>query len=275
MEQELAWVQDMYAYIATFIVNYGLQLVGAIFILIIGVFVSRKGALYVQKILLRHNVDITLSQFASGTVRILILATVVFVALTKIGIEVTPFIAAVGALSLGAGLALQGTLSNYGAGIAIIISRPFLVGDTISVQGVSGIVKQVKLSCTILTNEDEVKITIPNKNIVGEIIHNSAHESIIESSVDIAYSSDPELAIRVITQACASIENVNPERVPQVGIAAFADSGITIELRYWVPTEKLFQTRYKVNSAIFAALQAHHLEIPFPQREVRMLSENG
>lgn len=271
MDDELAKVQEIYSLITTFLVNYGFQVLGAIVILLLGMLLARNGGNFVERLLLRNNIDVTLSHFAAGAVRILLLIMVVVISLGKLGISVTPFVAAIGALSLGAGLALQGMLSNYGAGISIIITRPFIVGDTIMVQGVKGVVKEVKLSCTILTNEDEVLITIPNKHIVGEIIYNSAAETIIESTINIAYGSDPEKAIAIIMNACSGVADISKKRAPNVGIQAFGDNGIALEIRYWVKTEKQYQIRNKVNAAIFSAFRQNKIEISFPQREVRLL----
>lgn len=152
-------------------------------------------------------------------------------------------------------------------------SWPFVVGDTISVQGVTGVVKEVKLAYTILSNEDEVRITIPNKHIVGEIIHNSSVNSIVESVVGISYSSNPELAVAVVKTAIVSVAEVSNDRAPQVGIDEFADSSINIGMRYWVPTTAMFQTRYKVNMAVVKALAENNIEILFPQRDVHIIDQ--
>ncbi|MEX2366132.1 MAG: mechanosensitive ion channel domain-containing protein, partial [Pseudohongiellaceae bacterium] len=182
---------------------------------------------------------------------------------------------AVGALSLGAGLALQGLLSNYGAGVGIIISRPFVVGDTITVRGVTGIVKEVKLAYTVLTDEDEIIITIPNRHIVGEIIHNSHADSIVELGVGIAYDSNPEQAVKIIRQALRSITGISDSREPQVGIDKFGDSSIDIGARCWIQTGTLHETRYQANMAIHKALAANNIVIPFPQRDVHLLQDAG
>ena len=152
MEQELQQAQEIYNLIVEFMVNYSFQIVGAIIIVLLGMFVGKKVSGLIENLMIRKKIDVTLSHFAAGFVKILIVAMTAIIALGKIGISVTPFVAAIGAVSLGAGLALQGLLSNYGAGLSIIVARPFIVGDTISVQGVTGIVKEVKLAYTVLSN---------------------------------------------------------------------------------------------------------------------------
>jgi small conductance mechanosensitive channel len=272
MEEELQQAQEIYNLIVNYLVTYSFQILAAIIIMLLGNLVAKKVSAFLEGFMVNKGLDITLSRFAASFVKIVIIAFAAITALDMLDISVTPFVAAVGALSLGAGLALQGLLSNYGAGVSIIVARPFVVGDTIKVQGVTGVVKEVKLAYTILSNEDEVEITIPNRHIVGEIIHNSQENSIIESTVGIAYASDTERAIAVILRAVTSTEGVSAAKPPQIGIDNFGDSSIDIGMRYWVPTDKLFATKYRVNQAVFKALEENGIEIPFPQRDVHLLS---
>lgn len=273
VEQEIQQATAAYNLIVEFFVTYSFQILGAVIILLIGIYIARRVADLVLHLCERKDLDITLSRFTASFVKITIIVMVAIIALGKLGISVTPFLAAIGALSLGAGLAVQGLLSNYGAGLNIILTRPFVVGDTIQVQGVSGVVKEVHLAFTILTNEDEVEITIPNKHIIGEIIHNSRADTLAEESVGIAYHCDPKQAIAVIEQALNGIEGLQGKRPPQVGIEEFGNSSINIGIRYWAPTDSYFQTCYAANAAIFDALKAAQIDIPFPQREVRLVSE--
>jgi small conductance mechanosensitive channel len=272
MEQELQQAQEVYDLIVNYMVTYSFQIVGAIIIMILGMYVGRKIADFLENFMVKKDIDVTLSHFAASFLKIIIVSFAAIIALGKLGISVTPFVAAIGALSLGAGLALQGLLSNYGAGISIIVARPFIVGDTISVLGVTGVVKEVKLAFTKLGNEDGVDITIPNKHIVGEIIHNSGESSVVESSIGIAYASDADESISVIRQAIIKTSGVL-ETEPQVGIEAFGDSSINIGMRFWVKTEALFDTQYRVNLAVFKALAENNIEIPFPQRHVHLFNQ--
>ena len=274
MEQELQQAQEVYKLITEFFVNYSFQILGAIIIFLLGILVARKVGNVVQALCEKKDLDITLSRFIASATRLIIIVMVGIIALGKVGISVTPFVAAIGAVSLGAGLAVQGLLSNYGAGLNIIITRPFVVGDTIRIKNVIGLVKEVHLGFTLLTDEDNVEITIPNKHIVGEIIHNSHADTLVEESVGIAYDSDTDMAIAVIQDALQQIDKVSQARKPLIGIESFADSSINIGVRFWAPTSHYFETRYRANAAIFAALQAAGITIPFPQREVRLLNED-
>jgi small conductance mechanosensitive channel len=214
--------------------------------------------------------DVTIIGFLSSFIKAVIIAFAVVLALGKFGITIAPFIAAIGALVFGATYAIQGPLSNYGAGLTIILGRPFVVGDTISVKDVNGIVNEIKLANTTLVTEDGVKVTIPNRHIVGEIVWNSKAQRIIEATVGISYDDDPEKAISVIRETLNSSSDVVDNPVPQIGIDEFADSSVNIAFRYWVPTGKYFQTKYDVNLAVFKALKDNNITIPFPQRDVNI-----
>lgn len=273
LQEEFQQVTAVYELITEFLVNYSFQLIGAIVVFIIGYVVARKISHWVLSLCQKKQLDVTLSSFIANVVKILILTMATIIALGKLGISVTPFVAAIGAIGLGAGLAVQGLLSNYGAGLNIIIARPFVVGDTISVQGVSGQVKEVHLAYTILTDEDDVRITIPNRHIVGEILHNSQADSILELSVGISYDSDPRQAVEVITKVLTGLEGISEARSPIVGIEAFGDSSINIGIRFWALTQMRVETLYRANMAVHDALTKANITIPFPQREVRMLKE--
>ena len=264
MEKEIESIQKFYNLIIEFFVNYSFQIIGAIIITILGVFVAKKVAIYVEKFCLSKDMDVTLTGFISATVKVIIVAGTVVIAVGKLGIAITPFVAAIGAMSLGAGLALQGLLSNFGAGISIIATRPFIVGNTINIQGVSGVVKIIKLGYTVLITEDNEEITIPNKHIVGEILVNSFEHKIVEMTVGIDYSNDPEKAISVIYEVLKKHTEISQDTKAQVGIKEFADASINIELRYWALTQQYNEIQYRVNLDIFKALKENNLSIPYP-----------
>ncbi|GAB3106673.1 mechanosensitive ion channel [Aestuariicella hydrocarbonica] len=273
LEKELEQAQEIYALVVEFFVNYSFQILGALLILMFGMYVAKKISNVIYELCQKKHLDITLSRFIASVAKIIIIVMVAVIALGKIGVSVTPFLAAIGALSLGAGLAVQGLLSNYGAGLNIILTRPFVVGDTINVQGVSGQVKEVQLAFTILTNEDGTQITIPNRHIVGEIIHNSFEFTLAELSIGIAYSEDPDNAIHLIETSLTGLEGVTDDKRPQVGIESFGDSSVNLGIRLWLPTQQYFTLLYEANRRIYAALKDNQVVIPFPQQEVRLLNE--
>ncbi|QUM80321.1 mechanosensitive ion channel family protein [Moritella sp. 5] len=273
LQEELEQLQNVYTIITEFVVQYSFQTFGAMIIFIIGLWVAGKVQRFIAAQCLKHDVDVTLSGFISNAVRMLVIVMVAVIALGKLGISVAPFIAAVGALALGAGLALQGMLSNYAAGVTIILTRPFVVGHTVKIQGVIGVIKEITLGMTILTNEEGDEISIPNKHIVGEILHNSFEYMLVEASIGISYNDDPEQAIATLSTVLASIDAVAKDPAAQIGIEAFGDSSINLGIRFWVPTKNYFEVKYSVNLKMFQALKQNGITIPFPQREVRLLSE--
>jgi len=274
MQDEIKAVQKLINIVIDFFVNYSFQVVGAILVLIIGVLVARSVSSFFLRLLEKKEFDVTLSKFIVATVKGIILGFAVIVAIGKFGITIAPFIAALAAMAFGASFAIQGPLANYGAGLVIILTRPFVVGNTIKVSDVSGIVDEVKLGATILTDEDGVKITIPNKHIVGEIIYNSKERRIVEEIVGISYESDPEKAILIIKETLETFQEVSKDPQPQIGIQEFGDSSIKIGLRYWIPTSKYFKTLYQVNLSIYTHLKANNIKIPFPQRDVHIVSRS-
>ena len=284
--QELEQVNAIYQMVVEFFVGYSFQIIGALLIMLIGILVASKVSKIVERLCLKKKLDVTLSSFIASTIKIIIVVLIGIIALGKLGISVTPFVAAIGALSLGAGLAMQGLLANYAAGLNIIISRPFIVGDTIKVESVTGLVKKVQLAYTMLIDEDGTEITIPNRHIVGEIIHNSYSNMLAEISIGIAYSEDAPKAILIIMQALAKVEELQDIQMPldkegvpkteqklQVGIGSFCASSVNLSVRVWLPTSKFHQLRFKLNAAIYAALNENNVKIPFPQHEVRILND--
>ena len=272
LQKEIQQLQVVYDTIINFFVNYSFQLVGALLILLIGLFIANKVAKGVNRMCESKGLDVTLTRFIANVVKVIIVIMVAVICLNKIGISITPLIAAIGAIGLGAGLALQGLLSNYGAGLNIVLTRPFVVGDTISVQGVSGQVKDILLAYTQIVTEDDVEITIPNKHIIGEIIHNTHSVSLLELSIGVSYSSDLNKVTQLLESTVRDHKDASSEKAPMVGIASFGDSSVDFEIRVWADSNKINAARFAINKSIWDALNENEIEIPFPQREIRMLA---
>ena len=273
LKEEIDQVAKYYDLIIDFFANYSFQLVGAFLIFLFGYFVAGKVAKLVLRVCEKQTLDITLSRFLANTSKMVVVVLITIVALGKLGISVTPFVAAIGAVTLGASLALQGLLANYASGFNIILLRPFVVGDTIQVQGVKGVVKEVLLAYTILQDEDNVEITIPNKHIVGEILHNSKHDSLLELTIGISYDDDPIDAIALIEKTISELDITGEQKQLQVGIDEFADSSINIGIRLWTPTNNLYANKYQANQAIYGALKQASITIPYPQRDVHLIQQ--
>lgn len=278
MEQDIQQIQNIVDILNEFAVNYGFQVFGAIVILLIGWQVSRWVARVVLKICDRAGLDITLAKFFAGIAKSLIIifvAIVAIVALGKFGITITPLIAALGAVAFGSTLALQGPLSNYGSGLTIILTRPFIVGDTIRIQNVIGIVEEIKLAYTWLSTEDGERITIPNNRIIGEILHNTYENLIVELTINISYECDAEKAVTVIRETLEEFSDVTREPEPQVGIERFGESAIMVGVRYWVPTKQYYQVMYQVNQEIYSALKDANIVIPFPRQDIHLVHDKA
>ena len=273
MDKELQTLQKFYNIAIEFLTHYSFQLIGAMIIVMIGWFAAKYAYALLMRLFESHHFDMTLAKFVASVVKMLIFVAMIVIALGKVGISIAPFVAAIGAVSLTAGLALQGSVSNYAAGVILIISRPFKVGDTLSISGFYGVVEEIKLSYTVLRNEDEELITIPNKKMIGDVLVNSFEFRVVESSIGVAYEEDPAKAIALMNEVLSGFKEVAKEHKPVIGIAKFGDSSIEIGLRYWVPTKSYFKTQYEVNLALYQALHVNNIRIPYPQREVRILGE--
>ncbi|MBL4631330.1 MAG: mechanosensitive ion channel family protein [Paraglaciecola sp.] len=271
MDEELEQLQGISDKITQFLIDNGVQIFVTLIVLAIGFVIAKKLGKAVEGLMINKQVDVTLSRFVGNSAHLVILVFIIMMVLGRLGVSVTPLIAIVGALSLGAGLALQGMLANYAAGFTIIITRPFVVGDTLSVQGQTGLVESVHLAYTILINEDDVRIQIPNRLVVGEIMHNSKEEKLVELCVGVAYKSDPHQVIVIVKDALKGIEGINTDRGPIIGIDEFADSSINIGVRFFAPTYQYFEFKYAANLAIYDAFKKHGIQIPFPQREVNLI----
>ncbi len=272
VQQGMAMAEKLKDTVIEYIVKYGFQVLGGIIILIVGFKLAEWAAQILTDLCHKKKIDVTLTKFLAGLLKAVILVFVCLMALEKFGVTINPLIAAASAAIFGASFAIQAPLSNYAAGLSVILSRPFVVGNTITVNGVSGVVDEVKLPCTILSTGDGEKITIPNKDIVGHILHNSAEYKVVEGAVGISYNDDPQRAIDIIKGVLKKFPKISQSHAPQIGIQSFGDSSVNIGLRYWAPTKEYYQVLYAVNLEVYRALKEGKISMPYPQREVRMLS---
>jgi small conductance mechanosensitive channel len=250
VEQASAVVDALVA----FGVEYGFQILGALVFLLIGLRFSSWLGRRVARVCEGRNLDVTLSKFIGSVVKVVMIGFMVVITLGNFGITIAPLIALAGASAFGATVAIQGPLSNYGAGLSIILARPFVVGNTIQVQSTFGVVKEISLAHTLLEGEDGELILVPNKEIVGQVIVNSQDERVVETKIAIAPDADTDAAIAVLRDAIAAFPEVNDGAKPQVGIHDFAFGAVVLGVRFWVPSLKYFHTRYRVNEALRAAL---------------------
>ncbi len=273
--QELTHLEKIAEKVIEYCVQYSFQIIGAIIVLVIGVFLARWISQLVVRVCERVELDVTLTKFLRQFVKILILAFVVIAVVNQFGISIAPIIAALGALLFGASFAISAPISNYGAGLVIILTRPFLVADTITIKGVSGVVEEIKLAATILSTEDGEQITIPNKHIIGEVLVNSFACRIVEGGVRVSYADDVERAIEVIREVVESFSQVPEDPAPIIGIEEYGESAVNIGMRYWVPTKEYHKTLYAVNLAVYQKLREAGITIPYPRYDVHIRSQAG
>ncbi|MDF2366175.1 mechanosensitive ion channel family protein [Sneathiella sp.] len=244
-----------------FAIEYGFQILGAVVFLLFGLLVANWIGNRLIGLALAKNIDITLSQFLGSVAKAILIILLIIITLGNFGVSIAPLIALAGAVTFGVTLALQGPISNFGAGIAIILTRPFVIGNVITVQGVSGVVERISLGVTFLTGEDGEQIAVPNKEIVGQVIVNSMEVRIVESNFCISADVDADKVIRLVQEALEKIEERDKSQAPQVGIQDFTYGGLVIGTRVWVPGLQYFEDRYIINAAIYGALQDNGIEL--------------
>lgn len=262
--------KDLIQMLTEFIVKYSLQAVGGIIVLILGWILARYITGLLQKVLAKKNLDVTITKFLISTAKLLIMSFAVIVALGKFGIEIAPLIAGVSVAGFGLSFALQGPLSNYAAGATLIFTKPFKVGEIIEVAGVVGEVMDMKLPRTEIKTVDGHLIVIPNKHIVGEVIHNYSGFKRIDLAVGVSYKSDIDKAIRIVRDVIKADPKILQDREPKVGISEFADSSISLMARVRCKQDDYWDVMFDVNKKIFEEFKRQGIEIPFPQRDIHI-----
>jgi small conductance mechanosensitive channel len=203
--------------------------------------------------------------------RLLIFAMALVVALGTAGMDVTALIAGVGVAGVGIGLAMQGILSNLMAGLTIIFTKPFRFGEYIEIAGVQGQVTSIELFTTTLLHPDQSRVVVPNRKIVGEILHNYGHVRQLDLSVSVAYGTNLTNALNVVRGVLSHNARVLKEPVPGVGVSLLADSSVNIAVKPWTSVGDYGAAQAEIYQAIVEQFRANNITIPFPQREIRML----
>ncbi len=255
--------------------EFGIDIIAALAIFIIGRWVANLITKGLRRLMERANVDATLIKFLSNIVRVLLLIFVILAAIGQLGIQTTSLIAVLGAAGLAVGLALQGSLSNFAAGVLVIIFRPYKVGDYIEGAGVAGTVDEVQIFNTVLKTPDNVRIIVPNSQITGGIITNySAHETRrVDFTFGIGYADDIDKAKKIIEDVLTSDERVLEDPAPQIVVAELADSSVNIVARPWSKAADYWSLKFDVTETVKKRFDAEGISIPFPQRDVHVYYE--
>ncbi len=264
----------MWQQVESWLVEYGMQIVGAVAILVIGYFLARLGRRIVRRIFSRTDVAPAIAAFAARLTHAAILIFAVIATLARFGVQTTSLVAVLGAASFAVGFALQGSLSNFAAGVLILILRPFRIGDYVEAAGIGGTVKDIHLFTTILATPDNVQVLVPNAKIYGEIIKNYAGYDTrrLDLTVGIGYDVGIGNAIEVATAVLEQESRVLPEPAPQVLVSELADSSVNLILRMWVRRDDYWPLRFDLTRTIKETFDAHGIEIPYPQRVIHTVS---
>lgn len=274
MEKEMEAIADQVIEIVTV---YGLDVVGALAILIIGWIAAGWVGRVVDRGLGRvPNMDSTLRPFLSNMVRWTILAFVIVAVLNQFGVETTSIIAVLGAAGLAIGLALQGTLSNVAAGVMLLILRPFKIGDFVSAGSLSGTVVQIGLFTSELKTADGIYIMAPNSQIWNQVITNYGRNPTrrIDIQVGIAYDDDIDVAEKALQELMEGNDLVLKDPAPMTMVMALADSSVNINMRCWANAGDYWNALWALNKGAKAAVEGVGCTIPFPQRDVHLFNEN-
>ena len=254
------------------LIKYGLQVLGALVILGVGFFLARSVGNMVEKWLQRQDMEPPVRLLLVRVVKIIVIALTLVVALDTFGVQVAPLIAGIGIAGVGIGLALQGVLGNVMAGLSIIFTKPFRVGEYIEILGVYGEVTAIDIFSTTLVHADRSKVVIPNRKIVGEILHNYGKVRQLDLTVGVGYGTNLTEALAIVHDVIEKNPHVLKDPTSVVGISQLADSAITISIKPWTKVTDFGAAQGEIYQALVERLRARNIDIPFPQHEVRLLN---
>ncbi|MVB16312.1 small-conductance mechanosensitive channel MscS [Vibrio cholerae] len=254
------------------LIQYGVNVISAILILFIGNLVVKGVAGSVAKVLKKKEMDKAVVDFIHGIVRYTLFIIVLIAALSRIGVQTASVVAVIGAAGLAVGLALQGSLSNFAAGVLIVAFRPFKSGDYVEIGGVAGSVDSIQIFQTVLKSPDNKMVVVPNSAVIGGAITNySRHETRrVDMVIGVSYKSDLQKTKRVLRETLEKDPRILKDPDIRIGVLALADSSINFVVRPWCKTADYWDVYYDSMQAIKEALDANGIEIPFPQMDVHL-----
>ncbi|ALI00178.1 mechanosensitive channel MscK [Pseudomonas sp. FW306-02-F02-AA] len=258
------------------IMEYGSRVLLAAITLAIGWWLINKLTHKVGKLLALRNADLALQGFMSSLANIILKVLLMVSVASMIGVETTSFVAAIGAAGLAIGLALQGSLANFAGGVLILLFRPFRIGDVIEAQGITGTVDSIQIFHTLLRTGDNKTVIVPNGNLSNGIITNHNRQQTRKVVFDIAVNYDADLQkAREVLLELAKDERVLADPAPVAVVSTLGDSSITVSLRVWVKTADYWDVMFMFNEHARDRLKAAGIDIPYPQRMIRMVQETA
>jgi small conductance mechanosensitive channel len=262
------FAERAYALIASF----GTDLITAIVIFVVGRWVARWLARLTERAMEKADADSTLIGFVRSIVYIALLTFVVMAAIAQLGIQTTSFIAVLGAAGFAIGLALQGSLGNFAAGVMMIIFRPFKAGDFVEAAGISGVVEEIKIFTTTLRTGDNKTIIVPNSNITSSIIVNYSAKPTrrVDLTVGVSYGDNLDKVREVISGIIAADDRVLVDPGPTIAVSELADSSVNFAVRVWVNGSDYWPVFFDLNETIKKRFDEEGISIPFPQQDVHV-----
>ncbi len=253
-----------------FLLLYGFQILGAIIILVVGALVAGWVGKIAKRWLEEHDLEPPIRALIVRTVKLLVFALAAVLALDKFGVQIAPIIAALGVAGVGLGLAMQGMLGNLVAGLTIIFTKPYRVGEYIELLGVYGQVTDIELLSTKLMHSDRSVVTIPNRKIIGEILHNYGTVRQLGLNVGVAYGADLARALSAVHDILQKNPRVLKDPEAVVGISMLGESSINISVQPWVNVSDYGPAQLELYQTIVEQFRARQIDIPFPQSDVRL-----
>jgi small conductance mechanosensitive channel len=256
----------------TFAAFYGLKIIAAIVIFVVGRWVARALRNVAKKMMAKGDVDETLISFVGNLTYITLLAFVIIAALNQLGIQTTSFIAVIGAAGLAIGLALQGSLANFAAGVLMIIFRPFKAGDYIEGAGVAGVVEEIQIFATQLKTPDNKKIIVPNAKMMGDNITNYSAKDTrrVDMVIGVGYGDDLKKVREVLEDILAKDDRILEDPAPTIGVLELGDNSVNFAVRPWVKKEDYWGAYFDVTETVKRRFDEEGISIPYPQRDVHL-----
>jgi small conductance mechanosensitive channel len=266
--------KEIWNSIGTMLAQYGLKVVGAVLIFLVGRWVAKLLSTIVAKAMKKARVDPTLIPFLENLAYTAMLIFVVIAALAAIGIQTASFIAVLGAAGLAVGLALQGSLANFASGVLLLVFKPFRVGDFVEIGGMKGTVTAIHVFNTVLNAPDNVRIVVPNGQVAGGSILNYTINGTrrVDLVVSVSYDDDLKLARRVIENVLTQDRRILPEPAPIVAVSEMADSSIDFVVRPWVKVADYWNVYWDLTERLKVAIEENGMTIPFAQQEIYIKS---
>lgn len=276
MEEKITFAGNYLDMIINFGFEYSPKLIGGIIVLLIGLWVSKLITKSVGKALAKSKLDQSLVPFFKSLTSIILKILVIITVMGMIGIQMTSFIALIGAAGLAFGLALSGTLQNFAGGVIILILKPFKVGDFIEAQGFSGTVKEISIFATMLNTGDKKLIIIPNGSLSTGSLTNFSTEPQrrVDWKFGMAYGDDVENFKKAINDFFAEDTRILKEPASFIGLSELGDSSVNFAVKAWVNSADYWGVFYDINEKVYKKFGDYKLNIPFPQMDVHLHNKN-